>query len=88
VIKVRVHSDKERRYKGVFDCVRVMLKNEGPMAFYKGFGMCWARVSWSIPQIGICSLTSNILVVQLGTHTIVSFLAFERIRLLLGISPM
>lgn len=47
VIKVRVHSDKERRYKGVFDCVRIMLKNEGPLAFYKGFGMCWARVSLS-----------------------------------------
>lgn len=22
-----------------------MLAHEGPLAFYKGFGMCWARVS-------------------------------------------
>ncbi|EPQ54225.1 mitochondrial carrier [Gloeophyllum trabeum ATCC 11539] len=67
VVKVRVMNDKERRYKGVVDCVRSIMVNEGPLAFFKGFGMCWAR---------------------LGVHTIVSFIAFERIRGLLGISPM
>ncbi|KAI0262961.1 mitochondrial carrier [Gloeopeniophorella convolvens] len=44
VVKVRVMNDKERRYKSVLDCVRVMLRQEGPLAFYKGFGMCWARL--------------------------------------------
>ncbi|KDQ52900.1 hypothetical protein JAAARDRAFT_39847 [Jaapia argillacea MUCL 33604] len=67
VVKVRVMNDKERKFKGVFDCVRSIIVKEGPLAFYKGFGMCWAR---------------------LGTHTIVSFLVFERVRLLFGISPL
>ncbi|TFK46092.1 mitochondrial carrier [Heliocybe sulcata] len=67
VVKVRVMNDKEHRYKGVFDCVKTIMVHEGPLAFWKGFGMCWAR---------------------LGIHTIVSFIAFERIRSLLGISPM
>jgi hypothetical protein len=44
---VRIHGDKERRYKGAFDCVRTTLRNEGPLAFYKGFSMTWARVSGS-----------------------------------------
>jgi hypothetical protein len=44
VIKVRIHNDKERRYRGVVHCMRVTAR-EGPLAFYKGFGMCWARVS-------------------------------------------
>ena len=38
-------NDKDRQFSGVMDCVRTILKNEGPMAFYKGFGMCWMRVS-------------------------------------------
>ncbi|EIM82640.1 mitochondrial carrier [Stereum hirsutum FP-91666 SS1] len=67
VVKVRVMNDKERRYQGVSDCVKQMLQKEGPKAFYKGFGMCWAR---------------------LGTHTILSFVAFERLRSLFGIAPM
>ena len=44
VVKVRVMNDKERKFKSVLDCVRTMLRQEGPMAFYKGFSMCWARV--------------------------------------------
>jgi hypothetical protein len=44
VVKVRVMNDRERKFKSVFDCVRIMLRQEGPMAFYKGFSMCWARV--------------------------------------------
>ncbi|KAI0081282.1 mitochondrial carrier [Panus rudis PR-1116 ss-1] len=67
VVKVRLMTDKNREINGVLDCVRKIMVNEGPLAFFKGFGMCWGR---------------------LGTHTIVSFLAFERIRLLLGIDPM
>ena len=44
VVKVRVMNDKERQFKGISDCVRTFLRKEGPLAFYKGFGMCWARV--------------------------------------------
>jgi len=67
VVKVRLMTDKHRQLHGVFDCIKQIMLHEGPLAFYKGFGMCWGR---------------------LGTHTIVSFLTFERIRLLLGIDPM
>lgn len=45
VVKVRLMNDKERRYQGVSDCVKQIVQKEGPKAFYKGFGMCWARVS-------------------------------------------
>jgi len=67
VVKVRVMNDKERKFNSVLDCVRTMLRQEGPMAFYKGFSMCWAR---------------------LGTHTVLCFVAFERLRALFGIAPM
>ncbi|CCL99872.1 uncharacterized protein FIBRA_01897 [Fibroporia radiculosa] len=43
VVKVRLMNDKKREYLGVSDCVKIILKREGPLAFYKGFGMCWAR---------------------------------------------
>jgi hypothetical protein len=46
VVKVRVMNDKDRKFRSVLDCVRTMLKQEGPMAFYKGFSMCWARVNF------------------------------------------
>ncbi|KAI0318336.1 mitochondrial carrier, partial [Amylostereum chailletii] len=65
VVKVRVMNDKERQYKGVSDCIKQMVAKEGPMAFYKGFGMCWAR---------------------LGAHTVLTFVAFERLRSALGIA--
>ncbi|KAI0050032.1 mitochondrial carrier [Auriscalpium vulgare] len=44
VVKVRVMNDKEGQFKGVSDCVRTIWTKEGPMAFFKGFGMCWARL--------------------------------------------
>lgn len=47
VVKVRVMNDKDRRFRSVLDCVRIMLRQEGPMAFYKGFSMCWARVHFT-----------------------------------------
>ncbi|KAH9039005.1 mitochondrial carrier [Lactarius pseudohatsudake] len=34
VVKVRVMNDKERKFGSVLDCVRTMLRQEGPMAFY------------------------------------------------------
>lgn len=41
VIKVRVMQD---RSSNALSLVTSLLKNEGPMALYKGFGMCWARL--------------------------------------------
>lgn len=41
VIKVRVMQD---RSSNAVSLVTSLLKNEGPMALYKGFGMCWARL--------------------------------------------
>ncbi|THH08900.1 hypothetical protein EW146_g8845 [Bondarzewia mesenterica] len=67
VVKVRVMNDNGRQYRSVSDCIKKIVTKEGPMAFFKGFGMCWAR---------------------LGTHTILSFVAFERLRSSLGIAPM
>ena len=50
VIKVRLMNDKTHQYKGALDCVRQIMVNEGSFAFFKGFGMCWARVSsFSLP---------------------------------------
>lgn len=37
-------TDKNRQLNGVVHCVKTILVNEGPMAFYKGFSMCWGRV--------------------------------------------
>ncbi|KAF8717735.1 Mitochondrial carrier, partial [Rhizoctonia solani] len=44
VIKVRLMNDHERMYRGVTDCVVKTLRKEGPLAYYKGFGMCWIRL--------------------------------------------
>jgi hypothetical protein len=86
VVKVRVMNDKERRYKGVVDCVRQITAHEGILGFYKGFGMCWARVSFAFFKMKI----THILTVygQLGAHTVLTFVAFERLRSLFGIAPM
>ncbi|KAI0328385.1 mitochondrial carrier [Cubamyces sp. BRFM 1775] len=64
---VRLMNDKKHEYKGAFDCVRQVMVREGPFGFFKGFGMCWAR---------------------LGTHTILTFLIFERVRYWFGIEAM
>lgn len=37
-------NDKTHQFKGAFDCVRQVMVKEGPFGFFKGFGMCWARV--------------------------------------------
>ncbi|KAI8990742.1 mitochondrial carrier [Trametes punicea] len=67
VVKVRLMNDKKHEYRGSFDCVRQVMVKEGPFGFFKGFGMCWAR---------------------LGTHTILTFLIFERIRYWFGIEAL
>lgn len=83
-------NDKERQYRGVSDCVKQMLQNEGPKAFFKGFGMCWARVSIRLARIfhAMTVILNDRCLEQLGTHTILSFVAFERLRSLFGIAPM
>lgn len=43
-IKVRVMNDKAGVYKGPLDCALKLLRNEGPLAFYKGFFGCWIRL--------------------------------------------
>ena len=50
VVKVRLMNDKHRHIEGVVHCIKNILLHEGPMAFYKGFGMCWGRVSSIIPS--------------------------------------
>ncbi|KAH9915696.1 mitochondrial carrier [Fomitopsis serialis] len=67
VVKVRLMNDSGREYQGVSDCVRNIMAKEGPLAFYKGFGMCWAR---------------------LGLHTVLTFVVFERLRLLFGVGAL
>lgn len=50
VVKVRLMTDKHRQINGVVHCVKNILLHEGPLAFYKGFGMCWGRVrSFVVP---------------------------------------
>lgn len=58
VVKVRLMSDKERQLNGVMDCIRKIMAREGPLAFYKGFGMCWARVSVFV-AVGRMQLTDQ-----------------------------
>jgi len=36
VAKTRLQLDKEKKYKGMFDCLRKVSKEEGPKALYKG----------------------------------------------------
>ncbi|TFK25211.1 mitochondrial carrier with solute carrier repeats [Coprinopsis marcescibilis] len=36
IVKVRMQTSAKGTYKGMFDCAGGILKNEGPLAFYKG----------------------------------------------------
>ncbi|GAA5895126.1 uncharacterized protein JCM6883_002327 [Sporobolomyces salmoneus] len=44
VVKVRIMSDKTGRYSNALQCAALILKDEGPFAFYKGFSMCFLRL--------------------------------------------
>ena len=36
-------------YNGIFDCLTKTVKNEGPLALYKGFTAVWLRLApWQI----------------------------------------
>ncbi|GBG72627.1 hypothetical protein CBR_g12201 [Chara braunii] len=49
VIKSRIMGDSKGVYKGPIDCFIKTLKNEGPMAFYKGFVPNFGRLgSWNV----------------------------------------
>ena len=53
-------NDKTHQYKGALDCIRQVMVNEGPFGFYKGFGMCWARV-----RVLFCCATGRIAYLRL-----------------------
>ncbi|GAA5974887.1 hypothetical protein JCM11641_008412 [Rhodosporidiobolus odoratus] len=44
VIKVRMMTDKTGQYSNAFHCAALLLRNEGPLSFMKGFSMCFARL--------------------------------------------
>ncbi|GAA5844394.1 hypothetical protein JCM11251_007596 [Rhodosporidiobolus azoricus] len=44
VIKVRMMTDKTGHYRNALHCAALLLKNEGPLAYFKGFTMCFARL--------------------------------------------
>ncbi|KAI0812478.1 mitochondrial carrier [Irpex lacteus] len=50
VVKVRLMTDKHRKFRGLLHCAGQVLTHEGPMAFYKGSG-CAGRglghIQWS-----------------------------------------
>lgn len=56
-------NDKERQFKGVLDCVKTIMVKEGPLAFWKGFTMCWARVSFFLyfflARFSLCALARD-----------------------------
>jgi hypothetical protein len=58
VLKVRIMQDKSRTLSGPLHSLAILLKNEGPLALYKGFSMCWLR-------LGVHSIISLILFEQL-----------------------
>jgi solute carrier family 25 citrate transporter 1 len=48
VIKTQVQGLEAHKYNGVVDCFNQILKNEGPLGFYKGVGPRLARVTLDV----------------------------------------
>mmetsp|Transcript_71482 Transcript_71482/g.225760 ORF Transcript_71482/g.225760 Transcript_71482/m.225760 type:complete len:302 (+) Transcript_71482:93-998(+) len=49
VVKSRMMGDKDKAYKSMIDCFAKTMKNEGPLAFYKGFLPNFGRLgSWNV----------------------------------------
>jgi len=49
VIKTRFMNSPKGRYRGAMQCALETLRNEGPLAFYKGFNASFTRlVAWNI----------------------------------------
>ncbi|GEM09013.1 mitochondrial carrier protein [Rhodotorula toruloides] len=44
VLKVRMMTDKTGQYRNSLHCAALLFKNEGPLAFYKGFAMSFWRL--------------------------------------------
>ena len=44
VIKTRVMNAKPGQFSSAFHCFALILKNEGPLAFFKGFVPSWTRL--------------------------------------------
>lgn len=49
-------NDKASLYRNAIHCAGSVLKNEGPLAFYKGFTMCFLVRSLCSPCSGIVIL--------------------------------
>jgi len=43
-IKVRLMNDSKKQYSNALHALGLLLRNEGPMALYKGFFGCWIRL--------------------------------------------
>ena len=63
VCKSRVMKDDAGRYKGMTDCFRQTLKEEGIASFWKGFIPAWARVG---PRVVICFVVMEQLKLRFG----------------------
>jgi hypothetical protein len=63
VCKSRVMKDDAGRYKGMTDCFRQTLKEEGITSFWKGFIPAWARVG---PRVVICFVVMEQLKLRFG----------------------
>jgi hypothetical protein len=48
VVKTNVQGLEAHKYNGFVDCFGQILKNEGPMGFYKGVGPRLARVTLDV----------------------------------------
>ena len=44
VVKTRIMNDSKGLYKGSADCAGAIMRQEGPLAFMKGWVPCWARL--------------------------------------------
>ena len=55
-IKVRMQADTMKQYKGVIDCATKAIRNEGPLALYKGIGPPLAATT---PMYALCFFGYN-----------------------------
>jgi solute carrier family 25 carnitine/acylcarnitine transporter 20/29 len=55
-IKVRMQADTLKQYKGVIDCATKAIRNEGPLALYKGIGPPLAATT---PMYALCFFGYN-----------------------------
>ena len=61
-VKSRMQGLESKRYKGMFDCAKKMVMEEGPSSLYKGLVYRWARV---VPGQGLLFLSYDFISQQL-----------------------